>query len=294
MQFELHSKLALPIRGLALVLVIGVATTSVALALETSDRVTILEEYHGYFPCSDCHEDQETIATPRFLIDEHYEPLEWEDDDGNTYLVEFGELVSFAELLGATEGQDRRGENLARIGRQLQVAEYMEENGYAPEDSVWTLMHGGANLWCLDCHNADNRDYLRKLNGELLDFNQSHVLCGQCHGPILADWDIGLHGRTSGYWNLELDSDDVSVRLLCVECHIPHAPRFRSQQPMAGPVPRRAGPPPEHVHHETHRGERDELGPHPWDDTDRAETSPRGLDSQHEHEPQHGEGSHHE
>ncbi len=246
---------------LAILLVIP----SLVMGQNTSDRITVLEDYHGYFPCSDCHADQETDSTPRILIDEHYEPLEWEDDDGNTFAVEFGELVSFADLLGEGDLTSRRTLNLARVGQRLGISEYMEHEGYAPEDSVWALMHGGANLWCMDCHNTDDRDYLRKLNGELLDFNQSHLLCGQCHGPTLLDWDADLHGRTSGYWQLQQDTDEVSVRLLCVECHIPHAPTFRSQQPLAGPVPRISGAEPKPVHHANHRGDHDELGPHDWE-----------------------------
>jgi len=75
------------------------------------------------------------------------------------------------------------GKNMVRIGTRLQIETYMENNGLAPEDSVWTLVHGGGNLWCLNCHDSEDRDKLVKLNGELLTFNESHLLCGECHGP---------------------------------------------------------------------------------------------------------------
>jgi len=128
-----------------------------AFCQSTSDRITVLEDYHGYFPCMDCHEDQETNAVPRILEEEHFEPLEWDDDDGITHQVAFGDWVS-------------------------------------------------------------------------------HLLCGECHGPKLRDWDRGIHGKTTGFWDQNQDEDELSVRKLCVECHAPHSPAFPSMQPLAGPV----------------------------------------------------------
>ncbi|MGE5893502.1 MAG: cytochrome c3 family protein, partial [bacterium] len=65
-----------------------------------------------------------------------------------------------------------------------------------------TLKHmpGG---WCFDCHNPDNRDKLRLANGKLVDFTESYILCGQCHGEILREWKPGLHGKRTGMWNGE-------------------------------------------------------------------------------------------
>ena len=208
----------------------------------TSDRIEILTNDHGYFPCMDCHGDQETIATPRILEEEHAEPLEWEDADGVTYLVPFGELVPISDLLGTNGRTDMDGENLARIGTRLQIETYMENNGLAPEDSVWTMVHGGGNLWCLNCHDSDDRDKLVRLNGELLTFNESHLLCGECHGPKLRDWDKGIHGSTTGYWDMTRDDGATTVRKLCIECHLSHAPTFPGMTPLAGPVTRLDGP----------------------------------------------------
>jgi hypothetical protein len=118
----------------------------------------------------------------------------------------------------------------------------MEINGLAPEDSVWTLVHGGGNLWCLDCHDSEDRDKLVKLNGELLTFNQSHLLCGECHGPKLRDWDQGIHGSTTGYWDMSRDDGETTVRKLCVECHLPHNPALASVMPEPGPITRVPGP----------------------------------------------------
>jgi len=213
-----------------------------ATAQVTSDRIAMLTDYHGYFPCADCHGDQETVHTPRILEEEHFEPLEWEDDDGTVYVVPFGQKVAIADLLGKSGTETLAQENLARIGTRLNITAYQERNGLSPADSVWTLVHGGGNVWCLDCHNADDRDKLVKLNGELLTFNQSQLLCGECHGPILRDWDLGIHGKTVGYWDPEQGDEEMTVRLLCVECHLPHRPAFPPQEPMPAPVLRVDGP----------------------------------------------------
>lgn len=254
----------------SLTLILSLAASVVpgasAADIRTSDRLEVLENQHGYFPCMDCHESQETNATPRFLVDEHDSPLQWEDEDGNTRFVPFGERVSFAQLLGKTAARDLRSQNLARIGERLNAAAYMEENGLSLADSVYTLTHGGANLWCLDCHSAEDRNSLHKLNGELLTFNQSQLLCGQCHGPILKDWEFGAHGRTNGYWNRDMDSENMSIRMLCVECHIPHSPAFANRMPKPGPVPRIDNiSHPIGIQHKESPGKRDDLGPHEWE-----------------------------
>lgn len=209
-----------------------------------SDRITVLEDLHGYFPCMDCHGDQETIETPRILDLEHDEPFEWEDDDGNVHLVPFGRYVAISDLLGegAGEGHDLAAGNLARIGARLDIATYMEEFELAPTDSVWTLVHGGGNLWCLSCHDTEDRDKLRGIEGDLLTFNQSHLLCGGCHGPKLRDWEAGIHGKTIGYWDLSRGEAEESVKQLCVDCHSAHDPAYPSLIPMPGPVTRVDGP----------------------------------------------------
>jgi hypothetical protein len=216
-----------------------------------ADRIEVLTYDHGYFPCMDCHGDQESITTPRILEEEHGEPLEWEDDEGNVHLVSFGDRVALVDLLGQSGRTDLVGKTLVKIGSRLEIETYMEENGLALEDSVWTMVHGGGNLWCLDCHDNDDRDKLVGLDGGLLTFNQSHLLCGGCHGPKLRDWDLGIHGSTTGYWDMSRDDGETSVRKLCVECHLPHNPVFASMMPLPGPVPRVDGPGAKHeAHHE--------------------------------------------
>lgn len=93
--------------------------------------------------------------------------------------------------------------------------------------------HDEKNRWCLDCHDAKNRDMLHTASGQLLDFKESYKLCGQCHGPKLRDWEAGIHGRRIGSWNGQKEY------LLCAHCHNPHSPRFPKMKPE--PVPKKPG-----------------------------------------------------
>jgi len=89
--------------------------------------------------------------------------------------------------------------------------------------------HDEKNRWCLDCHDAANRDMLHSAGGELIDYKESYKLCGQCHGPKLRDWKAGIHGRRTGYWNGQ------KQYLLCAHCHDPHSPKFKSMKPESPP-----------------------------------------------------------
>ncbi len=93
------------------------------------------------------------------------------------------------------------------------------------------LKHDEEHRWCLDCHDADNRDFLHLASGERVPFDESYRLCGQCHGEKLRDWRAGVHGRRTGEWN------GHKSYLLCAHCHNPHQPRFQALQPK--PAPRR-------------------------------------------------------
>jgi uncharacterized CHY-type Zn-finger protein len=227
----------------AALLVVAFAVCVVpATAQVTADRTVALSDYHGYYPCMDCHGDQESVATPRILEEEHYEPMEWEDDDGVIHYVPFGQKLAIADLLSPDGAELTQADKLARIGRRLNIENYLSRNGLSPADSVWTLVHGGGNLWCFDCHDAEDRDKLVMQSGELLSFNDSQYLCGSCHGPILRDWTAGIHGKTVGFWDPQAGEEEETVRMLCVECHDSHRPAFRLAKPMAAPVLRIDGP----------------------------------------------------
>jgi len=95
------------------------------------------------------------------------------------------------------------------------------------------LKHDEENRWCMDCHDANNRDMLHSASGELIDFKESYKLCGQCHGPKLRDWKAGIHGRRTGSWNGQKED------LLCAHCHNPHTPKFEKMKP--APPPKKPG-----------------------------------------------------
>lgn len=92
-----------------------------------------------------------------------------------------------------------------------------------------TLSHG--DLWCLHCHEADDRDRLHLADDTTIGFDESWRLCTQCHGQKLADWRAGVHGKRVGHWWGEKQYQT------CVSCHGPHAPRFQSLEPKPPPIP---------------------------------------------------------
>ena len=93
------------------------------------------------------------------------------------------------------------------------------------------LKNDEKHRWCLDCHDAANRDVLHLASGEAVPFEESYRLCGQCHGEKLRDWRAGVHGRRTGEWN------GHKKYLLCANCHNPHQPRFKALAPKPAPTP---------------------------------------------------------
>ncbi len=92
------------------------------------------------------------------------------------------------------------------------------------------LNHGGVRVWCLDCHHPEERNHLLPLSdGTLITFEHSYLLCGKCHGTKYRDWREGIHGKRTGEWNGKKEY------YLCVNCHSPHSPRFKTLEPMPPP-----------------------------------------------------------
>lgn len=91
------------------------------------------------------------------------------------------------------------------------------------------LKHDETHRWCLDCHDATNRDFLHLASGERVPFDESYRLCGQCHGEKYRDWRAGVHGRRTGNWN------GAKTYLLCAHCHNPHQPHFQALAPKPAP-----------------------------------------------------------
>ena len=93
------------------------------------------------------------------------------------------------------------------------------------------LKHAAEQRWCLDCHDAQNRDKLRLANGDHIDFEHSYELCGQCHGNLYRDWKAGIHGKRTGYFE-----GGQRMYMLCVNCHNPHDPAFKPLKPEPAPL----------------------------------------------------------
>jgi len=89
--------------------------------------------------------------------------------------------------------------------------------------------HDEENRWCLDCHDAQNRDMLHLADGRLISFEESQRLCGQCHSSQLKNWRAGDHGRRTGSWS------GTKQYLLCAHCHNPHSPAFKPIEPLPPP-----------------------------------------------------------
>jgi hypothetical protein len=63
-----------------------------------------------------------------------------------------------------------------------------------------------------------------------VEFEDSHLLCGQCHGKQLKDSKAGEHGKRTGSW-----SGDKHY-LLCTSCHNAHSPKFEPLEPRDPPL----------------------------------------------------------
>ena len=100
-----------------------------------------------------------------------------------------------------------------------------------------TYAHG--NQSCLSCHNETDYDSLRLANGSSLPYSDVMKLCGQCHGPQLRDYEMGLHGGMNGYWDR---TRGPRTRNNCIQCHDPHNPAYPVVQPVLPPKDRIAVP----------------------------------------------------
>ena len=110
-------------------------------------------------------------------------------------------------------------------------------NVILPKEHDDLVMHHGRNdrnNTCFNCHNPLNREELMTKDGHKLKIEESTRLCASCHGPTYRDWEAGVHGRMSGYWNRALGP---FTRLDCVSCHHPHSPIFEPRAPAPGPHP---------------------------------------------------------
>jgi hypothetical protein len=107
------------------------------------------------------------------------------------------------------------------------------------EHNDLVMAHGthNRNNNCFNCHDEGNLELLQTRDGRELKLLESTPLCGSCHGPTYRDWEAGVHGRTSGFWDPKVG---LLTRQACVSCHDPHSPKFPPQKPAPGPHTLRA------------------------------------------------------
>jgi hypothetical protein len=161
---------------------------------------------------------------------------ETDADEKETPEVVFEKLLSFEKYAPAFKVKLRKESQLESYPcmdchedeeTNLEIRELEEEH-----DEL-TLEHGGERFWCLTCHQPDNRDYLRSLKNNAIDFDQSYRLCGQCHFQRQKDWFFGAHGKRVGNWMGE------RKLYLCTECHDPHSPSIKPIKPNPPPKVRK-------------------------------------------------------
>ena len=124
------------------------------------------------------------------------------------------------------------------VGKKLEV-EYEKDGAVkmpkAHEDLL-TMGHGrnNRNTNCFNCHSPTKLNELVTRDGTRLTFDQAPLLCASCHGPTYRDWEVGMHGRTNGYWDTK---QGAAVRQDCNACHDPHGPVIPQIIPLPGPKP---------------------------------------------------------
>ncbi|TVS00586.1 MAG: hypothetical protein EA423_11435 [Phycisphaerales bacterium] len=96
-----------------------------------------------------------------------------------------------------------------------------------------TFQHG--NLSCVTCHNPDDYNALRLADGTRIEYRQVMKSCAQCHAPQARDYERGLHGGMTGFWDR---TKGPQKRKSCIDCHDPHAPKFPSMTPTFKPIDR--------------------------------------------------------
>ena len=90
-------------------------------------------------------------------------------------------------------------------------------------------LHGKGQLWCFACHHLEGDGGLRTLEGEKVDFDDSYLVCSQCHSRQARDWAYGAHGKRIGGWQGER-------RVLnCTACHYQHRPAWEPRDALPGP-----------------------------------------------------------
>jgi hypothetical protein len=124
------------------------------------------------------------------------------------------------------------------VDKKLEV-EYAKDGAVVmpkAHEDLLAMGHGrnNRNTNCFNCHSQSKLNELVTRDGTRLTFDQAPLLCASCHGPTYRDWELGMHGRTNGYWDTK---QGPAVRQDCNACHDPHGPAIPQIIPLAGPKP---------------------------------------------------------
>ena len=99
----------------------------------------------------------------------------------------------------------------------------------------WKLRHGGGRIWCLNCHDEEDRDKFRDAAGRPVEADHVEEVCAGCHSLQYKDFVHGAHGKRVGSYR------GKRVLTSCIACHDPHAPAIMPRKPAPGPAPARYG-----------------------------------------------------
>ncbi|MBC8258768.1 MAG: hypothetical protein H8E38_07125 [SAR324 cluster bacterium] len=183
-------------------------------------------------------EDNTESADETKIVEEETESEsdDSDEEDGDSSDVVFEKLLSYEKYAPKFSIKPRKEAELENF--PCMDCHEDEETNYnirllEEDHEDYKLEHGAERFWCLTCHQADNRDYLRSLKNNAIDFDQSYRLCGQCHFQRQKDWFFGAHGKRIGNWSGE------RKLYLCTECHDPHSPSIKPLKPNPPPKVRK-------------------------------------------------------
>ncbi|MGK5094837.1 cytochrome C [Deltaproteobacteria bacterium TL4] len=174
------------------------------------------------------------------------------DEDSKAPPVPMEQILSYEEQVPAFRVKTRK-ENLEAYpcsDCHLDEKPNPKERELKEEHADLKLKHGEGRFWCLTCHHETERNYLRSMKNNLIDFDRPDRLCGQCHFQRQKDWLFGGHGKRFGTW------EGVRQMYLCTECHNPHDPTIKPQPPNPPPQPRKGLLRPPSAHPSHHLGHR--------------------------------------
>ena len=112
-----------------------------------------------------------------------------------------------------------------------------EENEFALELREFhrgvDLQHGDNT--CRTCHAPPDFGSFQLASGRKVEHADAMQLCAQCHAGQWGDYQLGMHGGMTGYWDL---TQGPRLRNSCLDCHAAHAPAILSVMPAPRPRPR--------------------------------------------------------